>query len=283
MSIAWRLGVMTLVAALAIPASGVQAEQTTAAKSTYTPSRGQPGKDVMWIPTPQGLIDRMLEVAKVRSDDRLYDLGAGDGIIPITAARRFGTSGVGIEYNPQLADYARAKAAQAGVADKVRIITGDIFKEDFSSATVVTLYLYPDLNMRLRPSLLAMKPGTRVVSHAFNMGDWEPDATVEFGAARAYLWVVPAQVDGDWTLSGFGPGNARLLLQQSFQQIGGSLTLNGVNHPLIGARLQGQELRFKIITGTREVQEFTAKVAGGRLEGTINAANLNTSFEGVRR
>lgn len=283
MSIGWRFWAMALVVALAVPAAGVRAEPTTAAKSTYTPSRGQPGKDVMWIPTPQGLIDRMLEVAKVRSDDRLYDLGAGDGIIPITAARRFGTSGVGIEYNPQLADYARAKAAQAGVADKVRIITGDIFQEDFSSATVVTLYLYPDLNMRLRPSLLAMKPGTRVVSHAFNMGDWEPDATVEFGAARAYLWVVPARVDGQWTLSGFGPGSARLVLQQSFQQIGGSLTLNGVNHPLIGAQLQGQELRFKIITETREVQEFTAKVAGGRLQGTINAANLNTSFEGVRR
>ncbi len=252
-------------------------------QSTYTPQLGQPGKDVIWIPTPVGLIDRMLEVAKVSSRDRLYDLGAGDGIIPITAARRFGTQGVGIEYNPQMADFARSKVAQAGVTDKVRIITGDIFKEDFSAATVVTLYLYPELNMRLRPTLLAMKPGTRVVSHAFTMGDWEPDATVEFEAARAFLWVVPARVEGEWVLRGEGLGGARLKLEQTFQQIGGTLNLNGIDYPLVGARLEGQELRFKIITAAQEVQAFRSTVVNGRLEGQFAASHLNATFQGARQ
>jgi len=252
-------------------------------QSTYTPQLGQPGKDVIWIPTPVGLIDRMLEVAKVSSRDRLYDLGAGDGIIPITAARRFGTQGVGIEYNPQMADFARSNVAQACVTDKVRIITGDIFKEDFSAATVVTLYLYPELNMRLRPTLLAMKPGTRVVSHAFTMGDWEPDATVEFEAARAFLWVVPARVEGEWVLRGEGLGGARLKLEQTFQQIGGTLNLNGIDYPLVGARLEGQELRFKIITAAREVQAFRSTVVNGRLEGQFAASHLNATFQGARQ
>lgn len=272
-----------LLLVLVLTSAVASANPSTADPQPYTPQRGQPGKDVMWIPTPQGLIDRMLEVAKVTSRDLLYDLGAGDGIIPITAARRFGTAGVGIEYNPQMADFARSKVVEAGVADKVRIITGDIFKEDFSTATVVTLYLYPDLNMRLRPSLLAMKPGTRVVSHAFTMGDWEPDATVEFAAARAYLWVVPARVDGDWRLRIDGIGEARLRLEQTFQQVGGTLSINDTHYPLIGAKLEGQELRFKIITAAREIQEFRAQVAGQRLDGTLTAANMNAAVQGTRR
>jgi SAM-dependent methyltransferase len=249
----------------------------------YTPQRGQIGKDVMWIPTPQGLVDKMLDVAKVTSRDRVFDLGAGDGIIAITAAGRYGAQSVGIEYNPQLAEFARRKAMEAGVADKVRIITGDIFKEDFSSATVVTLYLYPDLNMRLRPTLLAMKPGTRVVSHAFTMGEWEPDDTVVHESARAYLWVVPASVDGEWTISGLEGGQARLYLQQTFQQVGGTLTRNGITQPLVGARLRGDELSFKLISPQREVVEFTGKVSGGQIRGTLSGANLNAEVEARRR
>jgi 2-polyprenyl-3-methyl-5-hydroxy-6-metoxy-1,4-benzoquinol methylase len=148
------------------------------ATTAYEPVRGQAGKDVIWIPTPAGLIDKMLSAAKVTPQDRLFDLGAGDGIIAITAARQYGTTSVGIEYNPDMAQFARRKVAEAGMADKVKIITGDIFQEDFSSATVVTLYLMPHLNLKLRPLLLKMKPGTRVVSHAFTMGDWEPDETM---------------------------------------------------------------------------------------------------------
>lgn len=272
-----------LVLVLGLAAVGACANPAAAERKPYTPERGQPGKDVMWIPTPQGLIDRMLEMGKVTSRDVLFDLGAGDGIIPITAARRFGTTGVGIEYNPQMAEFARSKVAEAGVADKVRIITGDIFKEDFRSATVVTLYLYPDLNMRLRPQLLAMKPGTRVVSHAFNMGDWEPDATVDYGAARAYLWTVPARVEGDWRLRVEGIGETRLRLEQTFQQVGGVLSIGDTPYALVGAKLEGQELRFKIITAGKEVQEFRLQVNGSRLEGTLSAANMNAAVQGSRR
>jgi hypothetical protein len=272
-----------LLLVLGLAAMVASANPGSAGRKPYTPERGQPGKDVMWIPTPQGLIDRMLEMGKVTSRDLLFDLGAGDGIIPITAARRFGTTGVGIEYNPQMAEFARSKVAEAGVADKVRIITGDIFKEDFSSATVVTLYLFPDLNMRLRPQLLAMKPGTRVVSHAFNMGDWEPDATVDYGAARAYLWTVPARVEGDWRLRIEGVGETRLRLEQTFQQVGGVLSINDAHHALVGAKLEGQDLRFKIITAGREVQEFRLNVTGARLEGTLSAANINAAVQGSRR
>ena len=173
-----------------------------AATTAYEPVRGQAGKDVIWIPTPEGLIDKMLSAAKVTDQDRLFDLGAGDGIIAITAARKYGAQSVGIEYNPDMAQFARRKVAEAGVSDKVKIITGDIFIEDFSAATVVTLYLMPHLNLKLRPILLKMKPGTRVVSHAFNMGDWEPDETMSYQHAQGYFWVVPAQIEGDWLMTG---------------------------------------------------------------------------------
>ena len=145
---------------ITVPATNAASPQT--ATTSYEPVRGQAGKDVIWIPTPEGLIDKMLTAAKVTDQDRLFDLGAGDGIIAITAARKYGARSVGIEYNPDMAQFARRKVAEAGMTDKVQIITGDIFQEDFSSATVVTLYLMPHLNLKLRPILLKMKPGTRV-------------------------------------------------------------------------------------------------------------------------
>jgi SAM-dependent methyltransferase len=236
----------------------------------------------MWIPTPQGLIDKMLEVARVGSDDLVFDLGAGDGIIAITAAGRLGARAVGIEYNPQLADFARRKVNEAGLNSKVRIITGDIFKEDFSAATVVTLYLYPDLNMRLRPTILAMKPGTRVVSHAFTMGDWEPDETVSHQSARAFYWMVPAQVEGEWTLNGLDSGPVKLSLRQSFQQIGGIATVQGVSQPLVGARLRGDELSFKMSLPDRQQASFTGRVSARTITGTINTPSANLSVEARR-
>lgn len=250
--------------------------------SSYVPQRGQPGKDVMWIPTPQGLIEKMLDVAKVNSDDLLFDLGAGDGIIAITAARRHGATAVGIEYDPQLADFARRKVAEAGLQDKVRIVTGDIFKEDFSAATVVTLYLYPDLNMRLRPALLAMKPGTRVVSHAFTMGDWEADEVVRHQSARAYFWVVPAQVEGEWTLSGLEEGPVRLSFRQSFQQIGGLAMHSGTLQPLVGARLRGDELSFTMTTPDRQLATFNGRVSARGIRGTISTPNAHVAVEALR-
>lgn len=246
------------------------------------PTRGQAGKDVIWIPTPEGLIDKMLTAAKVTAQDRLFDLGAGDGIIAITAARKFGAQSTGIEYNPKMADYARCRVREAGVSDKVRIITGDIFQENFSSANVVTLYLLPDLNLRLRPTILKMRPGTRVVSHAFTMGDWEPDETVSHEFSRGYFWIVPAQVEGDWMITGLEGGPVRMSLRQTYQNIGGTLTRASATQPLVGAKLRGEDISFQFSTPDRNVHTFTGKVSGNRITGTVNSAGMQTPVEAAR-
>ena len=255
---------------------------TTATPTTYEPVRGQAGKDVIWIPTPEVLIDKMLTAAKVTDKDKLFDLGAGDGIIAITAARKYGAQSVGIEYNPDMAQFARRKVAEAGMNDKVRIITGDIFQEDFSSATVVTLYLMPHLNMKLRPTLLKMKPGTRVVSHAFTMGDWEPDETMSFNHTQGYFWVVPAQIDGSWVMNGFDGGPIRVNLSQSFQNIGGTLTRGGQSFAMLGAKLRGDEVKFQFITPDRKVHAFSGRVEGGRLTGKVVTDYMHTPVEITR-
>ena len=255
---------------------------TTPAAPSYTPVQGQAGKDVIWIPTPEGLIDKMLTAAKVTDKDKLFDLGAGDGIIAITAARKYGAQSVGIEYNPDMAQFARRKVAEAGMNDKVRIITGDIFQEDFSSATVVTLYLMPHLNMKLRPTLLKMKPGTRVVSHAFTMGDWEPDETMSFNHTQGYFWVVPAQIEGSWVMNGFDGGPIRVNLSQSFQNIGGTLTRGGQTFAMLGAKLRGDEVKFQFITPDRKVHAFSGRVEGGRLTGKVVTDYMHTPVEFTR-
>jgi hypothetical protein len=266
-----------------------QASSTTASTDPKTPNtawepiRGQAGKDVIWIPTPEGLIDKMLTAAKVTEQDRLFDLGSGDGIIAITAARKFGAQSVGIEFNPDMAQFARRKVNEAGLNSKVRIITGDIFKEDFSSATVVTLYLMPHLNLQLRPTLLKMKPGTRVVSHAFTMGDWEPDETMQHEYSRAYYWMVPAQVSGDWVLTGLEGGPVRLKMNQTFQHIGGTMTRGGTTQALMGARLHGEELKFRFSTPDQTVHTFTGRVEGKRMTGSVSSGFSSASVEGVRQ
>ena len=255
---------------------------TTPAAPSYTPVQGQAGKDVIWIPTPEVLIDKMLTAAKVTDKDKLFDLGAGDGIIAITAARKYGAQSVGIEFNPDMAQFARRKVAEAGMNDKVKIITGDIFQEDFSSATVVTLYLMPHLNMKLRPTLLKMKPGTRVVSHAFTMGDWEPDETMSFNHTQGYFWVVPAQIDGSWVMNGFDGGPIRVNLSQSFQNIGGTLTRGGQSFAMLGAKLRGDEVKFQFITPDRKVHAFSGRVEGGRLTGKVVTDYMHTPVEITR-
>jgi hypothetical protein len=264
----------------ATPATNTASPQ--AGTAAYEPVRGQAGKDVIWIPTPPGLIDKMLTAAKVTDQDRLFDLGAGDGIIAITAARKYGARSVGIEYNPDMAQFARRKVAEAGMTDKVRIITGDIFQEDFSSATVVTLYLMPHLNLKLRPLLLKMKPGTRVVSHAFNMGDWQPDETMSEQYAQGYFWVVPAQIEGDWVMTGLDGGPSRLNMSQSFQNIGGMLTRGGQTQALLGAKLRGDEVKFQFTTPDRKVHAFTGRVEGRRITGTAVSDYMQTPVEITR-
>ena len=271
---------LNLAYSSALPATNTPSPKAAAAD--YQPVQGQAGKDVIWVPTPEGLIEKMLTTAKVSSQDRVFDLGAGDGIIAITAARKYGAQSVGIEYNPDMAQFARRKVAEAGMTDKVKIITGDIFQEDFSSATVVTLYLMPHLNLKLRPILLKMKPGTRVVSHAFNMGDWEPDERIADQHARAYFWVVPAQVEGTWLMSGLDGGPMRLNLSQSFQQIGGTLNRGGQSFALLGARLSGDELKFQFVTPDKKVNTFSGRLEGQRLTGTVDSDYKQTLVEITR-
>ena len=258
------------------------AYSTTPAAPTYTPVQGQAGKDVIWIPTPEGLIDKMLTTAKVTDKDTLFDLGAGDGISAITAARKYGAQSVGIEFNPDMAQFARRKVAEAGMTDKVRIITGDIFQEDFSSATVVTLYLMPHQNLKLRPTLLKMKPGTRVVSHAFTMGDWEPDEIMSFNHTQGYFWVVPAQIEGSWVMNGLDGGPFRVNLSQSFQNIGGTLTRGGQTFSMLGAKLRGDEVKFQFITPDRKVHAFSGRLDGGRLTGKVVTDYMHTPVEITR-
>ncbi len=149
-------------------------------------------KDVPYVPTQQSVVEGMLNLAKVSKDDVVYDLGCGDGRIVITSAKLYGTSGVGVDIDPERIKEANENAKKEGVEEKVSFIEGDLFKQDFSKATVVTLYLLPEVNLRLRPILLEqLKPGTRIVSHAFSMGDWEPEQTIEIDGSTIYLWTVP--------------------------------------------------------------------------------------------
>ena len=237
---------------------------------TYVPQRGQMGKDVMWLPTSDDLVLKMLDAAKVGPQDDLVDLGAGDGKIPIAAARQFGARAWGIEYNKDLAALAQRNAQRAGVAERVRIVHGDIFKEDFSKATVVTMYLLEELNAQLRPTILAMKPGTRVLSNTFSMGDWEPDQVIRVTNGTGYFWTVPANVAGLWTLSGLDEkGNATLKLDQNFQRVGGTLTLQGKTQNLLGARMHGAELHFSFINADGLLKAVKVIVNGQVLSGEV--------------
>jgi hypothetical protein len=237
---------------------------------TYVPKRGQMGKDVMWLPTSDDLVFKMLDAAQVGPRDELVDLGAGDGKIPIAAARQFGARAWGIEYNKDLAALAQRNAQRAGVAERVRIVHGDIFKEDFSKATVVTMYLLEELNTQLRPTILAMKPGTRVLSNTFSMGDWEPDQVIRVSNGTGYFWTVPANVAGLWTLSGLDEnGNATLKLEQSFQRLGGSLTLQGKTQNLLGARIEGSVLHFSFINADGLLKAVKVFVNGQLLSGEL--------------
>ena len=237
---------------------------------TYVPKRGQMGKDVMWLPTSDDLVFKMLDAAQVGPQDELVDLGAGDGKIPIAAARQFGARAWGIEYNKDLAALAQRNAQRAGVAERVRIVHGDIFKEDFSKATVVTMYLLEELNAQLRPTILAMKPGTRVLSNTFSMGDWEPDQVIRVTNGTGYFWTVPANVAGLWTLSGLDENsNATLKLDQTFQRLGGSLTLQGKTQNLLGARIEGSVLHFSFINADGLLKAVKVLVNGQVLSGEL--------------
>src|SRR6266850_208562 len=220
-----------LVAALAVPFA--------VAAQKFEPQVGQAGKDVIWVPTPDEVVDRMLTMAQVTPNDFVMDLGAGDGKIAIAAAKKFGARAVGIEYNPDMVKHANDNAQKAGVAGsgagKALIRHGDIFATDFSQATVITMYLLPGLNMKLRPQLLAMRPGTRVTSHSFSMEDWEADETSSVDGRRAYFWVIPAIVQGGWMLEAGGQ-KAEFGLGQQVQKMHGTIAIGPLQAGLREAR-----------------------------------------------
>jgi hypothetical protein len=244
-----------------------------AAAQKFEPQVGQAGKDVIWVPTPDEVVDRMLTMAQTGPGDVHFDLGAGDGKIAIAAAKKFGARANGIEYNPDMVKFANEKAQAAGVAGvgpgKAVIRQGDIFASDFSSATVITLYLLPSLNMKLRPMLLSMKPGTRIVSHSFTMEDWEADEISSLDGRRAYFWVVPANVQGTWTLD-VGGRATELNLEQTFQKVNGTVQLgNAVQGGLREARLRGGNIHFAYVDQSGMRREFTGTVSGKQMSGSF--------------
>ncbi|HTD91777.1 MAG TPA: class I SAM-dependent methyltransferase, partial [Burkholderiales bacterium] len=220
--------------ALAFFMAAITVSMTAQAQNKeYTPSVGQEGKDVIWVPTPNELIQKMLDMAKLTPSDVHFDLGSGDGRTVIAAAKR-GTKAVGVEFNPDMVELSRRNAQKEGVTARAEFIRGDIFETDFSKATVLTLYLLPSLNLKLRPTVLNMKPGTRVVSHAFTMGDWEADQTETVEGRTAYLWIVPAKVEGNWRIE----GGSDVALKQSFQKLEGSAGGKAISN----ARMHGDAI-----------------------------------------
>jgi len=243
-----------------------------AAAQNFEPQVGQAGKDVIWVPTPDDVVERMLTMAQVTPNDFVWDLGAGDGKIAIMAARKFGARATGIEYNPEMVKHANANAQKAGVhgtgPGKVTIRHGDIFATDFSQATVVTLYLLPALNMKLRPQLLSMRPGTRISSHSFSMEDWEADEISNVDGRRAYFWIVPANVLGSWNLEAGGQ-RLEMSLDQTFQKIKGTVTLGPVQAGLRDTHLRGTAITFAFVDQNGVRRDFGGRVQGGRMEGTF--------------
>jgi SAM-dependent methyltransferase len=268
----FRLAAAPLAALLlALPAAAQQKSN-----QPYEPQVGQAGKDVIWVPTPDEVVDRMLRMAQVTPQDYVIDLGAGNGKIAIAAAKDFGARSLGIEYNPEMAKHAQGNVDKAGVGSRSRIVQGDIFVTDFTQATVITMYLLPALNLKLRPQILAMRPGTRVVSHSFTMDDWEADETSSMDGRRAYFWVVPANVSGGWALEVTGGGASErmeLTLEQRFQKLEGSLGLGAVQGGLRDARLRGFNIAFSYVDNKSVRRDLSGRVSGGRMEGSFRADN----------
>src|SRR5215510_6589397 len=238
------LACVSAVLYLAATSAVAQSATRAACEAAHPAKSGQAGKDVIWVPTPDDVVHTMLTMTKVTSQDLVVDLGAGDGRIPIAAAKDFGARAVGIEYDPEMAKLASCLVEAEGVAGKARIVQGDIFKEDFSKATVVTMYLLPDLNVCVRHRILAMPAGTRVASHQFRMGDWEPDETTDIQFRNVYLWLVPARVDGVWEFRGGKAKPFSVDLNQTFGTLGGEVIQGDDRRPIHDGKVRGTEIRF---------------------------------------
>lgn len=244
------LGAQTIMLMLALSFSGTAAAQAVPLNL-----------DVPFVPTRTEVVSRMLTMAQVGPSDFLIDLGSGDGRIPVAAVRDFGAKGAfGVDIDPERVDEARASAKQEGVSDKVRFEVQDLFETDLSPASVISMYLLPDVNLQLRPKILDLAPGTRVVSHDFDMDDWDSDARAEVGRSRVYMWVVPAKVEGKWRLSG-PDGDVTLDIAQSFQKIQGRAIRDGAAEMPISGLLRGSDLRFDIGEGA-DARRYVGRVQG---------------------
>jgi len=265
---AWMLGSMVLALALALAGTPAAAQQ----QGDFVPQVGQAGKDVIWVPTPPELVEKMLQMAHTTPNDFVIDLGSGDGRIAIAAAKKFGARSMGVEFNPNMVALSNREAQRQGVTDRVKFLNADIFQTDFSQATVITMYLLPDLNLKLQPKILDQKPGTRVVSHQFNMGEWQPDETANIDNRLALLWIVPAKAGGTWSLRIEGSTQERpLSLRQSFQMLTGQL--NGATGMLAlsDAKLRGDQISFTVIEGSVR-RDFSGRVQGITMAGTVRSS-----------
>jgi len=238
------------------------AQAQKAPATAYEPTSGQEGKDVVWVPTPQALVNKMLDMAKMTPSDYVMDLGSGDGRTVITAAKR-GARALGVEYNPDMVELSKRNAEKEGVSGKASFVKADLFETDFSRATVITMFLLPDINLRLRPKILGLKPGTRIVSNSFDMGDWQADETATLTAdagcsaswCTAHLWIVPARVAGSHKIP-----QGELTLKQQYQMLTGTLRTEGKTFALEG-RVRGEEVAF-----TAGGRKYAGRMNGKRLE-----------------
>jgi len=234
-------------------------------------------KDVPFVPTPETVVDEMLSMAKVGPNDTVIDLGSGDGRIVIAAAKR-GARAIGIDIDPERIKEANENAKENGVQDKVQFIRQNLFDADLKPATVLSMYLLPSVNMKLRPKILSdLKPGTRVVSHAFDMGDWKPDQQQE----QVYLWIVPANVSGNWKFESQGQKGApsALDLSQKFQMVSGKISVDGTAYQIRNAKLDGKRLQFTAdLAGAS--QKYSFDVNGDSLQGQTNQGVMDAGSGG---
>jgi SAM-dependent methyltransferase len=273
---------VSALAAAALLLQGAALHAAPAAEP-FKPELGQAGKDVIWVPTAPRAVERMLTLADVGPQDFVIDLGSGDGRIVIAAALKHGARGVGVDLNPEMVKLSQQRARAAGVAERVQFFVRDLFETDLSHASVVTLYLLPELNLRLRPKLLGLAPGTRIVANAFDMGEWEPDVFDAQTASALRLWVVPAPVAGRWTWEHRLDGRTRrwvLELNQQFQRVSGVVSSAGLRLRLRDAHLRGAEIRFTLLEEPRPGQgvryDYAGRVKGDAIEGELNVSPGDT-------
>ena len=271
-----RRWLVVLSLAIAVAGAGLAAQQQQPPPGQFQPTPGQAGKDVIWLPTAQTLVDKMLDLGKVTAKDFVMDLGSGDGRTVITAAKR-GARAMGIEYNPDMVELSKRNAAAAGVSDRATFEKADLFETDFSKATVITMFLLPDINLRLRPKILDLKPGTRIVSNSFTMGDWEADETVTAtedctSYCTAYLWIVPAKVEGTWQWP-----QGELTLTQDYQMVRGFARNGGTTSPIGSGRLNGVEISF-VAGGSH----YEGRVTGDTIEGTVKTGTASAKWTATR-